>query len=104
LSLLVLPNVLLTSLLDDVGALAFFVPVLPVARVDIGVGVGHHTFTVTLTIFPVAVVISDTNVFLLANAVLLVGVPLSTVSDSNLSVGGHFIGIGIDTLTLSHLV
>lgn len=104
LPVLVVANVLLPSLVDDVGALAFLVAVDPLARVDIRIHVGHHALAVTVAVFPVAVVISDTNVLLLADAVLLVAVPLPAVGNRHLGFLGLLGGVSIDTLSLPDLV
>lgn len=39
---------------EDVGTLAVFFAVLPPARVDVFIGVGEHTFSVLLAVFPEA--------------------------------------------------
>jgi len=104
LAVLVVANVLLTSLVDDVGAFAFLVAVDPLARIDIRILVGHDTLAVTVAVFPVAVVSSDTNVHLLTDAVLLVAVPLPAVGNRRLASFGHLGGVSIDTLSLSDLV
>jgi len=104
LSVFVLADVFLSSLVDDVGALAFFVSVYPLAGVDIRINVSHDAFSVTVAVFPVSIVISDTNVFLLADAVLLVPVPLTAVGNRNLRILGLLGSIRIDTLALSHSV
>jgi hypothetical protein len=58
---------------------------------------------VTVAVLPVAVVISDANVLLLADAVLLVAVPLTAIGNGNLGVLGLLGGVSIDTLSLSDL-
>jgi hypothetical protein len=103
LSVFVLANVLLAGLEDDVGALAFFVSVWPLTGVDIRINVRHDALSVTVAVLPVAVVISDANVLLLADAVLLVAVPLTAIGNGNLGVLGLLGGVSIDTLSLSDL-
>ena len=97
-------NIFLSSLEDDVGSFAFFVSVCPVARVNVRIYVGHDTFTVAVTVLPVTVVVSYTNVLLHADAVLLVAVPLTAIGNGSFATFGEFVGVGVDTATLSNLV
>jgi len=72
-------NVLLASLVKDVGTLTVFLSLDPVARVDVLAGVSHNALAVTLSINPVAVVLADTFVSLDTDSVLLVIFPVAFV-------------------------
>ena len=84
-------NVLLASLLKDIGAFSVFGAFLPVAGVNILVLVSHDTLAVAAVVLPVAVVSADLaavliTVDLLANAAFLAGSPLTLVGDRSLLV------------------
>ena len=81
LALVEFTNILLSSLEENVGALSILLSIGPVARVDIFIEVGHDTFTVTVTTLPVAVVVADILVILLADTVLHVVNPRAGVLD-----------------------
>jgi hypothetical protein len=104
LPIFVLANVLLTCFEDDVCSLAFFVSVYPLTGVDIRINVRHHALSVTVAVLPVAIVISNADIFLLSDAVLLVAVPLTAIGNGDLRILGLLGGVSIDTLALSHLV
>ena len=74
-------NEFFTCLFDDVGALTIFLPGIPVSRVDVFVFVCHHSFSMTLVILPVAVILANVLVSSFADAVLLVVLPLTLVCD-----------------------
>jgi len=61
-------GILLTSLLKNVGSLAFFVTFNPVSTIKVGAFVGHYSFTMTEAFEPVAVVYSLISVNLLSNS------------------------------------
>ena len=93
LAILELANVLLASLEVDVGALAVFLSIGPVARVDVLIRVGHDTFAVSLAILPVTVVLADLGVHLLADSVLVVVNPSALVLDWLLLGIGPSVGV-----------
>ena len=80
LSLLVAANKLLIGLTKDVGALALLLAVSPFTGVYVLVCVVHNTLTMTLAIFPVAIVSANITVGLLANAALQVVAPFAAIS------------------------
>ncbi len=67
-SVLEFAYILLFGLVEDIGALAFFLSVDPVSRIHVVIRVVHYTFTVALSVCPVAVVMADPDVVLSANA------------------------------------
>ena len=74
-------NVLLSRLEVDVGALAVFLSICPVARVDILVHISHDALAMPLSIFPVTVVLTALGVHLLADSMLVVVNPGTLVLD-----------------------
>ena len=94
-------NVLLHCLEEDVSALTVLLSSSPVAGVDISIQVGHDAFAVALTVFPVAVVLADLSVLLLANSVFAVVKPDTLISDGLLVA--TFASIGVVTCSLTFL-
>ena len=72
--------------LEDVGAVALLLTVLPPAGVDIAIDVSESALTVTTAILPVAVVLADISVDLLADAALHVLFPAALVAVARLHV------------------
>ena len=102
LAILELADVLLSRLEVDVGALAVFLSIGPVTRVDVLVRVGHDAFAMPLAILPVAVVLADLGVHLLADSVLVVVNPGALVLDwLLLGVGPR---VGVVSLSMAFLL
>ena len=101
LAILEVTNILLHCLLKDVGALTILLSAGPVTRVHIFINVGHHTLSVALTVFPVAVVLADSSVLLLANTVFAVVKPHAGVGDD--FILGGLVGVSVVTFTLAFL-
>ena len=102
LALLVLANKLLACLEEDVSALTLFLAVCPLTRVDVLIGVVHHTFTMTLSVVPVAVVRTNIAVSLLANAALKVVLPAAAISVGCL-FGTRGNSVDVITITIANL-
>ena len=68
-----------SSLLEDVGAVALLLAVLPPSGVDVTVLVGEHAFAVATAVLPVTMVLTDSAVCHLADATLLVLFPATVV-------------------------
>ena len=101
LAILELADVLLASFEVDVGALSVFLPVGPVSRVDIFVSVSHDTLAVSLTTLPVAIVLADLGVHLLADSMLVVVNPGALVLNGLLLRVGPC--VGVITLSMTFL-
>jgi len=95
-------NIFLARFEENVRALSVFLSVFPVARVNIFIQVGHHTFSAPLSILPVAVVFTNLRVHLFADTVLAV------VNPSTLVLNWFFLrafrGVGIVTLSVAFLL
>ena len=94
-------HVLLACFEEDVGALAIFLSIGPVARVDVFVEVSHDSLAVPLAVLPVAVVLAHLGIHLLANAVLEVVNPGTLVLNG--FVFGSLGGVGVVTLAVTFL-
>ena len=94
-------DVLLACLFEDVGALAVFLSISPVAGVDVFIEVGHDALAVPLTVLPVPVVFADLRVHLLSDSVLAVVNPGALVLDGFLI--GALGGVGVVSLAVAFL-
>jgi len=74
-------NVLLSCLFEDVSTLSVLLSLSPVARVDVLVLVSHHAFSVTFTLLPVAVILTDILVCLFTDSALLIVFPGALICD-----------------------
>lgn len=101
LSVLEIADILLSRLEEDVGSLTVLLSVRPVARVDVLFDVGHDTFSVPLSVLPVAVILAHLRVHLLADSVLAV------VNPGALVLNGFLIGalgsVSVISLTVAFL-
>ena len=68
--------------------------VLPHARVHIMVSVGHHSFAMTLSVFPVAIIITNTKIGLLSDTVLLILKPRPRINISGKFRIVFFVSVG----------
>jgi hypothetical protein len=84
-------NKLHASLEEDVGALTMLLALLPVSRINILVGVGHNTFSVSEAVSPVSVVDTNSSIYHFTNTVLLVVLPSTNI----FVLGGSSILIGL---------
>ena len=80
LALLPVAGHLHARLLEQVCAIAVFVAILPPARVHVTVLVGEDALTMAATVFPVAVVLANIVVELLADATFGVGNPAALIA------------------------
>jgi len=103
LSVLEVADVLLASLVHDVSAFAGLLSALPVSRVDVEVGVGHDTLSVALASLPVAVVVADVDVFLLADAGFLIIFPLADIGDRWALTIGLLVRVSVFSTSVSDL-
>jgi hypothetical protein len=103
LSVLEVADVLLASLIDDVGAFAGLLSALPVAGVNVEVGVGHDTLTVAFAGLPVAVVVADVDVFLLTDAGFLIIFPLTDIGDCWAFTIGLLVRVSVFSTSVSNL-
>lgn len=72
-------HVLHAGFVEDVSARSFLLACLPLARVDVLVDVDHDALSMPLAILPVAVILADSVIILLAYAVLLIIEPVSAI-------------------------
>ena len=97
-------NILLLGVVEDVGSLSVFLAICPVSRIDIFIKVGHDTLTMSLTILPVTVVVTNLSIRLSADTVLLVALPLSLISDRLGFLALSLSSVCIFTLTFTNLL
>ena len=88
-----------------ISSLSVFLTVRPVARVDVSIFVGHDSFSMSLPILPVAVVVTDSFVVLFADSRLKIVLPRSLISvawSTSFTLLSCLSG-SVDTLTMSEL-
>ena len=87
-------DILHTGLIEHISALAVFLSILPLSRVDVFIGVNHNSFSVSLAIQPVTIVLSNIEVRLLSNAVFLIHLPLTFIGVFVFFIPRSRVGIG----------
>ena len=94
LAILELTHVFHACLLKDVRAIAILLAIFPLARVDVLVFIDHDTFSVSLSILPVAVIATNTCIDLHSNSVFVIVCPGTFISIFNLFSTMFVIGVG----------
>ena len=105
LAILEVADVLHSSLLEDVGALAVLLALLPLTGVDVSgllfAGVDHDSLSVALSTEPVAIVTAYSGVDLLSDSALEVLLPGALVGVLHLL--GALLGVSVRALAFSVL-
>ena len=95
-------NVFFACFVKDICALSIFLSAFPFSRVNILVSVSHDSFSMAFSIFPVAIVLTLTDVVLSSDAWLSALLPRSFVLDLNLF--GTLWWISVNTFTFTMLI
>ena len=100
-------NVFHASLFENISTLAVFLSFFPLSGIDIFIIIYHDSFSVSFTLFPMAVILSYSCVGLLAYTVFIIFEPSSFVSISwnfFFSFSWFFLRVeSVCSITLSYL-